>query len=244
MVFVNDTDIEIELYPDSDGKPMADNSIHYRWIVTVKENLEKLFADEPMVFVAGDMFWYPVPRLASQSKEERVEPQAPDVIVVFGVPKGDRGSYKQHEEGNIPPQVVFEIRSPSNSDKEMKGKLAFYQKYGVEECYFYDPDKDELKAWQRRGAVLEAIALPERWVSPRLGVLFDRTGEVLRLYHPGGKLFTSLEREWERADLAEEERDRERAEKEKERAEKERERAEKDALLEKLRAAGIDPDAL
>jgi hypothetical protein len=33
------------LYPDSDGKPMADNTEQYRWIVLIKENLEILFAN-------------------------------------------------------------------------------------------------------------------------------------------------------------------------------------------------------
>ncbi len=34
------------IYPDSDGKPMADNTKQFRWIVTIKENLECLFANE------------------------------------------------------------------------------------------------------------------------------------------------------------------------------------------------------
>ena len=96
------------IYPDSDGKPMADNTKQFRWIVTIKENLELLFADHSDVFVAGDLLWYPVEgnnRLC----------QAPDVMVAFERPKGDRGSYKQWEENNIAPQVVFEILSPGNN---------------------------------------------------------------------------------------------------------------------------------
>ena len=48
------------IYPDSDGQPMADNTKQFRWIVVIKENLELLFADNPDVFVAGDLLWYPV----------------------------------------------------------------------------------------------------------------------------------------------------------------------------------------
>lgn len=51
------------------------------------------------------LLWYPV----ESHPEIRT---APDVLVVFGRPKGHRGSYKQWEEDNIPPQVVFEILSP------------------------------------------------------------------------------------------------------------------------------------
>jgi hypothetical protein len=32
-------------HPDSDGQPMADNTIQFRWIVVIKENLELLFSD-------------------------------------------------------------------------------------------------------------------------------------------------------------------------------------------------------
>lgn len=71
-------------YPDSDGQLMADNTQQFQWIVTIKENLEILFAAQSDVFVAGDLLWYPVEgnnRLC----------QAPDVMVVLGRPKGDRG---------------------------------------------------------------------------------------------------------------------------------------------------------
>ena len=48
------------IYPDSDGEPMADNTLQFEWIVTIKENLDLVFVDRPDVFVAGDLLWYPV----------------------------------------------------------------------------------------------------------------------------------------------------------------------------------------
>ena len=39
---------------------MADNTKQFTWIVKIKENLEVLFKSNPDVFVAGDLFWYPV----------------------------------------------------------------------------------------------------------------------------------------------------------------------------------------
>jgi hypothetical protein len=48
------------IYPDSDGKPMADNTEQFRWIVTIQQNLDWLFADDPLVFIAEDLLWYPV----------------------------------------------------------------------------------------------------------------------------------------------------------------------------------------
>ena len=47
------------IYPDSDGKPMAENTENYQWIVKIKENLEILFASNPDVFIAADLLWYP-----------------------------------------------------------------------------------------------------------------------------------------------------------------------------------------
>ena len=39
---------------------MADTTKQFELIVYIKENLELLFANEPNVFVAGDLLWYPV----------------------------------------------------------------------------------------------------------------------------------------------------------------------------------------
>jgi Uma2 family endonuclease len=77
------------VYPDSDGKPMADNTRQFRWITTIKSNLDWLFANNDDVFVAGDLLWYPV-------EGDNKTRQAPDVMVAFGRPKGERGSYQPH----------------------------------------------------------------------------------------------------------------------------------------------------
>lgn len=111
------------VYPDSDGQPIADNTLQFEWIVIFKNNTEILLADNPNVFVAGDLFWYPV------EGDPKIR-MAPDLMVVFGRPKGYRGSYKQWEEGGIPPQVVVEVLSPGNTLKEMAHKLEFYDQYG------------------------------------------------------------------------------------------------------------------
>jgi Uma2 family endonuclease len=120
--------------PDNDGRPMSDNTLQFSWIVKVKENLEILFADNLDVFVAGDLLWYPV-------EGSNTTKRAPDAMVAFGRPKGYRGSYMQSIEDDIAPQIVFETLSPGNRLAEMTAKFEFYNKYGVEEYYIYDPDK-------------------------------------------------------------------------------------------------------
>lgn len=75
-------------YPESDGQPIADNTKQFRYMVTIQGGLDSLFKDNPDVFVAGDLLWYPV-------EGNNTIRQAPDVMVVFGRPKGDRGSYQR-----------------------------------------------------------------------------------------------------------------------------------------------------
>ncbi|WP_375512321.1 Uma2 family endonuclease [uncultured Nostoc sp.] len=200
--FRSDADL---YFPDSDGKPIADNTEQFRWIVLIKENLEILFADEPNVFVAGDLLWLLV-------KSRLISPVAPDTMVVFGRPKGRRGSYKQWQEDNIAPQAVWEILSPSNNAEEMERKLEFYQTYGVEEYYQYDPDRYELKGWRRLGEQLLPIAQIDGWTSPRLGIRFVVGNHELMIYRPDGRKFLSpvelqqqAEQERQRAEQAEQE---------------------------------------
>jgi Uma2 family endonuclease len=191
------------IYPDSDGQPMADNTEQFGWIVLLKENLECLFADNPDVFVAEDLLWYPV--------EGRPDIWVtPDVMVVLGRSKGKRGSYRQWQENEQPPQVVFEILSPGNTLKEMAKKLKFYEHHGVEEYYIYDPERMDLMGFLRQGDELTVIEQVENWVSPILGIRFELTRESLTVYYPDGRPFLSTvelsaiaEQEKQRAVLAE-----------------------------------------
>jgi Uma2 family endonuclease len=174
------------VYPDSDGKRMADNTRQFRWIGVLSGNLGALFRDRPDVFVSGDQLWYPV-------EGEPGVCTAPDVYVVFGRPKGDRGSYKQWEEGGVPMTVVFEVNSPSNTVVEMDDKLAFYDDHGVEEYYFFDPDRNALRGWARRGSAFLRVRPMHGHVSPRLGVRFDLSGPELVVYRPDGRPFLTFE---------------------------------------------------
>ncbi len=228
MVQVNSIDTEEIIYPDSDGKRMSDNTKQFRWIVTIKENLEWLFSGDANVFVAGDLLWYPV-------QGDNKTRTAPDTMVVFGRPKGDRGSYQQWKEDNLPPQVVFEILSPGNTKAEMSRKLLFYDRFGVEEYYEYDPDKNTLNGWVRNDGFLDMLESTDGWLSPRLGIRFELTESELTIYFPDGERFlTPLEI----AQKAKQER--QRAEQERQRAEQAERRAEE--LAAKLRELGVETE--
>ncbi len=174
------------IYPETDGEPMAENTLQFEWIVLIKLGLEACFADRTDVFVAGDLFWYPL----EGKPEVRL---APDVLVALGRPKGHRGSYLQWLENHMPPQVVFEILSPGNRAGEMARKFEFYQKYGVQEYYIYDPDKNWLEGYTRKQGKLIEIdnnAL-QNWISPLLDIRFEWTPTMLRLFQPNGNPFLS-----------------------------------------------------
>jgi hypothetical protein len=186
-------------------------------------------------FIAGDLLWYPI-------ENDNVTCLAPDVMVVLGRPKGDspgatlceRGSYQQWKERNIPPQVVFEIMSQNNTQREMQSKRSFYETHGVDEFYIYDPDRLRLSGYVRQGGELLAIANMEGWISPSLGIKFTKLNGALEIFYPDGRRFlTTLELN-RRAVTAEQERDRfeQRA------IETEQER---DRLMEQLRSLGINP---
>ena len=220
-------------YPDSDGKPLSDNTLQFRWIVTIKGGLDAVFRDDPDVFIAGDLLWYPL------EGDNRTR-QAPDVMVAFGRPKGERGSYRQWREGGIAPQVAFEVLSPKNRRREMDRKRAWYFRFGSEEYYEYDPDRVRLRGWVREGDEVREILPMPGWVSPRLGARFE-LGDELILLGPDGRPFLTYEglaRERDehrrQAEVSEQ-----RAGQAEQRADAERQRA--DHLMARLRELGLEP---
>jgi Uma2 family endonuclease len=229
------------LYPDSDGKPMADNTEQYEWIVRLVTNLKHLLKDE-VAFVAGDLLWYPV-----EVEEPPAPRQAPDAMVALGRPAGYRGSYKQWEEDNIAPQVVFEILSPSNTRREMAEKQKFYEEYGVLESYYYDPERKDFWGFVRSQpddicTLITALYLP--WTSPLLQIRFELIEDGLAVFHPNGEPFAEPETiflERDAARLAEQQ-----AQAERDRAllREEQTQAKLNQALAKLQELGIDPDTL
>jgi Uma2 family endonuclease len=211
------------VYPDRDGNPMSDNTLQFRWIQVLFSGIVALYRLAADVFVAGDLLWYPV------EGEPKVR-TAPDVLVAFGRPKGDRGSYRQWEEDGIAPQVVFEVLSPGNTVTEMIDKFDFYDQYGVEEYYIYDPEKNRLFVYQRHGDVLRRIRQTHGWVSPRLKIRFDLSGPEMVVFGPDGRQFMTYEELMGLFQQAEQ---------------RVLEVEQKNVrLAEKLRQLGVDPDTL
>ena len=76
------------IYPFSDGKRMAENTKQFRWIMLIVIGLQAALRELADVFIAADLLWYPL-------EGEPGINTAPDVMVAFGRPRGDRLCYKQ-----------------------------------------------------------------------------------------------------------------------------------------------------
>lgn len=119
------------VYPESNGKPIAESQIHVERLLRCLALLEALGAGDPLFFVAADLFLY----------FEEGNPAAcvaPDLFVVKGVAKRPlRNSYKLWAE-QVAPCFVMELTSPFTAAED-RLKLALYARLGVGDCFLYDP---------------------------------------------------------------------------------------------------------
>ncbi len=242
-------DAEIE-YPTGDGRPLGETPIHRDNLITAVKTLDRHFADEPLVYVSGNMFVY-------YEKGNRRKHVSPDVFVALGVPKDKpRDAYFIWEEGHGLDFVV-ELTSKSTQGEDLDDKMSIYQdEMPVPEYFLFDPKGEYLDPPLQGHRLREGKDVPIEMVQGRLpsevlGLHLERDGEWLRFHNPGTGLWLPTPEEREAAleaerELAETERERERmarqrAEAERERAEAERERAVAErerAVAERERLAG------
>ncbi len=201
---------ESDLYPEGDGKPMAESPLHFELMIYVVKSLQARYADQPDVEVLGNQFLY----------WERGNPKAvvaPDCFVMFGVAKGGRATYKLWEENDVRPSVVIELTSKSTRREDVRKKRPLYETVlGVPEYFLFDPTGDylrpNLQGYRMREGRYEALTLQdERLYSETLGLELIREGERLRFRDPlTGETYLSPDenralalREARRADEAE-----------------------------------------
>ena len=121
-------------YPQSDGKPMAENDAQRNAILYGRGALGLRYRERPDVYVSGDLLIY------YEEGDPRVS-VVPDVFVVFGVEDRLRGNYKVWEEGKGP-DFVLEVASPSTWREDVRRKPGVYAGLGVREYFLYDPTGD------------------------------------------------------------------------------------------------------
>lgn len=167
------------VYPESDGKPMAETDKHRRLIMNFILMLEDHFKDSNDVYVSGDLLIY-------YEEGNIYKSVAPDVFVVFGVSKKDRRTYRTWEEGRIP-DFVLEAASPSTYRKDITDKKELYASVlGVREYYIYDPYAEvqpHFQGYRLVEGVYEPIEfVDERLPSVVLGLELGEHNGVLSLY--------------------------------------------------------------
>ncbi len=201
------TDLILNDYPTSDGRPMAETDWHRILMNALIQILDAWYAREPMVYVSGNLLLF----YERGNKRRHV---SPDVFVVDGVAKRRRPNYLLWEEGKGP-DVVIELTSSSTRAEDTKKKFQLYQDtLRVQEYFLFDPLGHYLvpqlsgyRLHRRRYAAIREVE--GRLPSQGLGLHLEAAGQELRLFDPAsGQWLTTPE---ERAAQAEDERDQERA---------------------------------
>jgi len=176
-------------YPESDGKPMAETEFHLDEAVKVRGMLRHHLRSRSDVYVGANMLFY------YQEGNPR-KSVAPDIFVVYGVPKRKRRIYKLWEEG-VAPSVIFEFTSKSTATEDLHAKRNLYERLGVQEYLMIDVLGEYLpsplaayRLVEGRYAPVSVIQQGEEWrmhsEALQLDVVVQRTEEnyTARLFDP------------------------------------------------------------
>ena len=186
-------------YPSGDGKPLAENDWQLRAILDSVAALDLHFHDRPDVYVSGDLLIY----YEEGNPRARV---APDVFVVFGVPKRKRPIYKLWEE-RVAPAFVMEVASRGTWREDEGQKAKLYERLGVREYWQYDPTGEylglKLKGRRLVGGAYEPQPVVEYLDgtvllrSETLGLDFRVKGEEMYFFEPetGERILNVLEQD-------------------------------------------------
>lgn len=173
-------------YPESDGEPVAETDKHRHLLFELVEGLKRYYAEDEEVYVTGNLLFYYVEGVPAECV-------APDVMVCFGVPKGDRRTYKLWEEKAVP-SVVIELASHGTSKKDRTEKRELYEYLGVQEYFIYNPEYPKtlpsLIGYRLTGKEYENLKIKNgRILSQILGLELVDTGRDLRLFNPQTEKF-------------------------------------------------------
>ena len=121
-----------DLYPETDGKPMAASDLHLEILIWLLQTLKAHFAQMPDVYVSGDILTY-------YTKGNPRAVVAPDVLVAFGIGQKQRRTYKVWEEGKVP-DFVMEFSSKTTYQNDLTDKIALYAALGIPNYLLYDAE--------------------------------------------------------------------------------------------------------
>ena len=178
-------------YPETDGQPMAETDFQREPLTYCVEALGIHFADNPDIYVSGNLLVY-------YEKGNPKKSFAPDVFVVLNIPNHKRKIYKLWEEGKAP-DLIIEILSEKTWKNDTGKKKVLYGQLGVKEYFLYDPldsflDKPLMGYWLDKDGEYQPMALDEQsdWIGLRSHLLHIELrieGGQLRLYNPETKQY-------------------------------------------------------
>jgi Uma2 family endonuclease len=169
-------------YPTSDGKPMAETDLHRDEMVDLIQTLQRHFADEPDVYVTGNILLY-------YEEGNRRKHVSPDVFMVRGVPKKLRDYYLLWLEGKGPEAVIELTSKTTKREDRGKKRILYRDVLRVPEYFQFDPMEDYLKPpFQghrlENGEYVPIEPVEGRLPSAVLGLHLERDGQHLRLFYP------------------------------------------------------------
>lgn len=173
---------EDQLYPETDGKPMAASDEHRRVLTRTLRVLERFFAQHPDVYVSGDLMMYYV-----EGDPRRVV--SPDVLVTFGIARKARRTYLVWQEGK-PPDFVMELSSKTTYRRDLGEKMEIYAALGITDYFLCDIEglylPEPLMGWTLvDGSYHRVPSVRDGGVaSSVLGLDFHLFPEDLQLYDP------------------------------------------------------------
>ena len=239
-----DPDFLAELYHLIDGEPVPESTKHGDEIFYLYDVLRYRFAEEPDVFVAQNLLWYFDSELPRSGL-------APDVFVAFGAPQIDRTSFQEWREGEVRPQFVVEVVSPNDTTTNIKTKQLLYKSLGVRfslvldgfarKIYCDELDDDLFaESVDYAGRLIPDLDLALHYDEDARLVITNAAGIRYPTPTEARRLATEAQT---RIDSARTEAESARTEAESARMEAESARTEAERLRDRLRQAGINPDA-
>lgn len=188
---------DTELYPETDGKPMAASDMHREILIRTLQVLEAHFEQYPDVYISGDIMMYDIegPRRTAIS---------PDVLIAFGLGRKQRRTYKVWEEGKSP-DFVMELSSASTYENDLTTKMEHYARMGIQDYFLYDAERQYLPSPLMGftlvdGAYVEIHPnVDDGLHSDALGLDFHLRGEHFEIYDPVAEKWLQTRAEQEAA---------------------------------------------
>ena len=246
--------------PCDDGVPMETQRHKLQMDILIDTLLSWLEAREDG-YVGGNMFVY-----FSAAQLRNQDFKGPDFFAVLGVPKQERKSWVVWEEGKAP-DVIVELLSESTQQQDKTTKKDIYQdQLRVPEYFWYDPfNPEDWAGFKLQNGVYQPLELDERerLISERLSLALVRwqgtykgvetvwlrwetlEGELLATPQ---EIATEAQQEAAQAQQEAAQAQQEAAQAQQQAAQAQQQateaRARADRLAERLRAMGIDPEAI